>query len=1703
MTYLPIKLSILNRALRKVGLYLLSLILLFSIVGTTTFSYAQTDTSTTANSTLDATIDSGINPSNVDTATSPSSEPIITVDAIPEPAIVINTDPVQAVSPKVQNTTVISVDNIDDVNTKFTDKNSEVFVEITTEDPLPAIDDLSIVVTEIDGETTGDLIIKDTKENTASDSQLESDQLNENKEDVITVDSEDNSKYNETDKKENTAETNHEGNDADNWNVSTTPINTPIPTTILKKTITAGELAKIKLAITSHPQANISVDEAAGIVQEPNYIYHTTQVNNSQIADWWYGEDPTVLHQRVAEVHATTPFRGAGVTVAVIDTGINLDHTDLVGSEWSNSKEIPNNNIDDDNNGYIDDINGWNFFDANNDLTDDLGHGTSMAGLIAAQDNTIGVIGVAPAVKLMPLKVCDLTGNCPLENILSALDYAEQNQADVILLALGSTDYSYILEQKINAVLSSGSLIVASSGNDASTNLNYPAGYSGVVSVGASTPTGDVAWFSDTGAGLDFVSPGVAIRSTIALASYSTANGTSYSAATVAGLLALAKERFSGNTNTAIINAARQTAKDLITAGYDTQSGYGLLDPVALLALDPQVLDHLPLARGQGDYSVTAPAAISTPATPPVFNPSNLQSDFFVQHISADIADNETERILTAPSDFIAPANANNAWVFISNPAHTGAGRSNDDGKQNAKDVTAYISAGFETDLNQIIVSRFSDKDDTQVNLTIVEYIGSTGGGNEIQVRRAGSAAYDPTATTTDIVGITGIADIADTVVWITGQANPDKKRKNYNTGLSTAELLDNTTARLTRSEAGNDAVATSYAIVEFTGTNWKIQRSEHTYTATGAAETETITAVNDLTRAFLHTQKRSGMPDLADFGHTVYLSTADTITYQLRDTADITGQTSVAWVIENTQLGGDPLIVTRGAGTRLHGGDEPDIWDVITGVSYSPAVSLLSINNDSSGTNTKYPRAILGALLNSATSFQLWRSDTGASQDYRWEHIRLPTAPPPGALTVNSTGNQISELIINTANNYIGGAFTFINSSNQIITQIKLNETGTVNANTNLTNAKLYTETSATCTYNGDETLFGTASNFDTAEQITFTGSLPISSSQVCAYVVLDVGTAVHNETIKLEISNPTTDITVNTGSVAPVIPVALAGMTRIIDGSTSSAFRVTEYYIPSNTFTGTNYELTLDQDLAAQHLVLIRGSASGNVTRGADTSYARVVGLPAGINRNLGISTGPNKIELQRFTATGSWSGVVTVIESLADNSSSGFQVRDILEVTTNNTDTIGTATSGTAWSNINQVALFGGAFGAGSEVQFVDTQARKYTSGWSRWYPTGANTINWERFDGGGRGLATATHTVYVIEWGTQWNIQHTAVTKTTGGNGANQVAQYTTGAIAPVTRANTWVWGTGYSTDDGIGDGAEGILVTLGDGVNQNTTENTVALGGEYADSATFDIYTFTHPDLAVDYRFKPDGDSSLTQVDVATDPATMGYRFSWATNGQNGTGNAYTRPIFNARYTTDTNISLERGRRGQAFPAWIQGIDFVGIVFTNTPVLTIDIVDNLGASVLHPSITLSSVIFAFISQSSTGILGVPLEKIRLSNQTTNPAWSVSIAATGGVGALWNDGNGQTMNYNDPGIGGQLGIDPSIATITRTDGGSTAGISLGSPAAFEAGIVDNITLFTSSSAAINQSYDLTGAELLQIVPNQQPAGTYTLDLTLTAI
>ncbi len=234
---------------------------------------------------------------------------------------------------------------------------------------------------------------------------------------------------------------------------------------------------------------------------------------------------------------------GETIVVAVIDDGIDLEQLDLVNNIWTNLDEIAGNGIDDDGNGYIDDVHGWDFADNDNNPQSSDFHGTHVAGIVAAEsDNGLGVAGFSLRnnIKILPLKVFgDGEDFASTFDIMEAVNYASNMGVRVINMSLGSLGYSWTYDQTIKNAVNRGAVVVAAAGNDTSAETSYPAAFPDAISVASVDQQGQRSSFSNFGVTVDVHAPGDQILSTVPGDLVEESSGTSMAAPMVSGLAAL------------------------------------------------------------------------------------------------------------------------------------------------------------------------------------------------------------------------------------------------------------------------------------------------------------------------------------------------------------------------------------------------------------------------------------------------------------------------------------------------------------------------------------------------------------------------------------------------------------------------------------------------------------------------------------------------------------------------------------------------------------------------------------------------------------------------------------------------------------------------------------------------------------------------------------------------------------------------------------------------------------------------------------------------------------------------------------------------------------------------------------------------------------------------------------------------------------
>lgn len=286
---------------------------------------------------------------------------------------------------------------------------------------------------------------------------------------------------------------------------------------------------------------------------EPNYIVQKAE-SEGYAAEAYYTLNQVLSFNgvmttaQIQNVQAQTlvPTGASPVVVAVIDTGVDFTHPVFKNTIWTNTREIPNNGIDDDQNGYVDDVHGWNFAYNNNNPSDDEGHGTHVSGIVLGVGQNIFANPVPlQNVLIMPLKFLDSTGSGSNADAIAAIYYAANMGAKVMNNSWGGGSYSQALVDSIAYSYSKDALFVAAAGNSSTNNdttPNYPASYSATneVVVAASDSTDVLASFSNFGTStVPLTAPGVAILSSYPVGQYAQMSGTSMASPMVAGTAAL------------------------------------------------------------------------------------------------------------------------------------------------------------------------------------------------------------------------------------------------------------------------------------------------------------------------------------------------------------------------------------------------------------------------------------------------------------------------------------------------------------------------------------------------------------------------------------------------------------------------------------------------------------------------------------------------------------------------------------------------------------------------------------------------------------------------------------------------------------------------------------------------------------------------------------------------------------------------------------------------------------------------------------------------------------------------------------------------------------------------------------------------------------------------------------------------------------
>ena len=299
--------------------------------------------------------------------------------------------------------------------------------------------------------------------------------------------------------------------------------------------------------------------------------------------------------------------------IAVADSGFYLEHPDFVGRTWINSQEIPNNGIDDDNNGYIDDVYGWDFVNRDNIPNDDHGHGTSCASIIGAtSNNNIGISGVNWNSKIMNIKALNANNSATYANMANSMYYAADNGAKILSMSIGGSSNTSLLSNAVNYLEENNVLLVVCMMNENNNETYYPAGFSttnsNVIAVGSSDSndhrTNPFFWSaysgSNFGSHINLIAPGNFIwcLGNDETDLYNYWGGTSQATPLVAGIASLLLDVNPNLTPIEIRNILQQTADDQVgninedILGFDIYHGYGRINAYNALLLATENLSN-------------------------------------------------------------------------------------------------------------------------------------------------------------------------------------------------------------------------------------------------------------------------------------------------------------------------------------------------------------------------------------------------------------------------------------------------------------------------------------------------------------------------------------------------------------------------------------------------------------------------------------------------------------------------------------------------------------------------------------------------------------------------------------------------------------------------------------------------------------------------------------------------------------------------------------------------------------------------------------------------------------------------------------------------------------------------------------------------------------------------------------------------------
>lgn len=290
------------------------------------------------------------------------------------------------------------------------------------------------------------------------------------------------------------------------------------------------------------------------------------------------------------------------VVIAIVNTGVDLDHPELGAKIWTNPGEIPGNGFDDDGNGYIDDARGWDFVNGDDDPDDDYGFGTFVATVAAAEaNNSFGIAGISWGARIMAVKVLNAEGRGYSDDLVEGIVYAADKEAKIIDLSLSTCDYSEALQDAVTYAYSKGCLLVAAAGDcgggvccDVINPVMYPAACEHVLAVAGITRNDERLLVSGYGPYIDIAAPGEDIPGYWGTSYSDALDSTMVASPHVSGLAALIWSVSPTLTPDEVENIIGGTAVDLGDPGRDDYFGHGCIDANAAVTATPHYLQVSP-----------------------------------------------------------------------------------------------------------------------------------------------------------------------------------------------------------------------------------------------------------------------------------------------------------------------------------------------------------------------------------------------------------------------------------------------------------------------------------------------------------------------------------------------------------------------------------------------------------------------------------------------------------------------------------------------------------------------------------------------------------------------------------------------------------------------------------------------------------------------------------------------------------------------------------------------------------------------------------------------------------------------------------------------------------------------------------------------------------------------------------------------------